>query len=182
MGSQRKLIEQLQRMMAQMIQPAIHTAQTEPPELTRLKGDASSFLDQVNSKDMRNLKTGTFWNMQPLADQNKQRDLLYNEGATGQAALGTAPAGLLALDKQNAADHAASDYGSNFENAVQGATANAKNTLLGIGQEADARNQGVLGPITNLTQFASTVKKPPSFLQSLISGGLSALPGILAAF
>jgi hypothetical protein len=182
MGSQKKLIEQLQRMMTQMIQPAITHAQTEPPELTRLKGDASSFLDQVNSKDMRNLQTGSFFNMEPLADLNRRRELNYNAGATGDAALGTAPAGLLQLDKQNAADHAASDYGANFQNAVQGATANAKNTLLGIGQEQDARNQGVLGPITNLTQFAATVKKPKSFLDSLISGGLSALPGILAAF
>lgn len=182
MGSQRKLIEQLQRMMTQMIQPAITAAQTEPPELTRLKGDANSFLDQVNSKDMRNLQTGSFWNMRPLADQNKQRDLLYNAGATGQAALGPAPGGLLALDKQNAADHAASDYGSNFQDALQGATANAKNTLLGIGQEQDARNQGVLGPISNLTQFAATVKKPPSFWGSLLQGGLTALPSILAAF
>jgi hypothetical protein len=117
-GIQRKLIEQLQRMMSQMIQPALTAAQTEPPELTPLKAM------QINSStaqlgDMRNIKTGTFWNMNPLADRTAKRSE-YNAGATGQAALGGAPAALLALDKQNAADHDGQDYNSNFQDRFAG--------------------------------------------------------------
>lgn len=182
MGNQRKLIEQMQRYLLNTIGPALDAARREPADYARLRSGATSLLDQIGTGDLRNVRTGDFWNMSSLADRTNRRNLLYDAGATGQAALGTAPSKLLSLNKMNADAHAERDYASEFQDEIEQQTSNARSTLEGLGQAEQNRNLGVLGPLTNLYNTASTQKKPKNFLESLLKGGLTALPGILKSF
>jgi len=160
-------------------------AAQESPYLTQLGKDATSFLDTVRGGDLRNLKMGTFWNMSPLADRQKQRNLLANSGATGQAALaGGGNASLMALDKANRDAEFEADYANDFQNAVIGQTNAAKDTIYGLGQLEQNRRTGAASNNANLLgmSFNAINNKPKGgFLSSLFGGAMSALPGVIGA-
>jgi len=185
-NSSKKLMQQMQQMISTMLQPAIQAQQQESPYLTRLGQDATGFLDQVKSGDLRGIKTGTFWNMDSLANRNKQRSLVANSAAQGQGALGTPNASLLALDRANRDAETEHDYNSEFQDQIGQQTANAKNALMGLGSAEEQRKAGVTGSLSGLfgqiQPYTSQQASKPSWWSSLLQSGLSAAPGIAASF
>lgn len=162
-------------------------AQQESPYLTGLGQDATKFLNQVQGvggpKDYSKFSPSSFWSMESLGDRSKQRDQILGGGATGDAALAGGHQAFLDLDKQNRNDEFVNDYGREFQDRVQGATANAKNTQLQLGQMEQDRRTGVASNVGNLFGMESQAynAKPAPLWQSLVLGGMQALPGIINA-
>lgn len=183
-----KLLQELQQYLMSSLQPTQNAAAQESPYLAQIGKDATGFLDQVQGtngpKDYRNFQPGSFWHMDSLANRAKQRDQLMGAGGQGDAALaGGGNQAFLDLDKQNRTDEFENNYGREFQDNVQGATANAKNTQYQLGQMEQDRRTGTASNIGNLfgTTTAAYNAQPKPLWQDLVLGGIQALPGIVGA-
>lgn len=178
-----QLLKQLYQYIYSNLARTQAAAAQESPYITRVGSDATNFLKQIDSKDYsQGFKPGTFWHLDPKADRTKQRDEIMNAGATGDAALaGGANTGFLALDKQNRQAEFDNNYSREFQDTVQQETGLAKDAQYQVGQLDQNRRMGAASDITGLmgTAFQAENAKPAPLWQSLVLGGVQALPGII---
>lgn len=179
-----QLLSTLNSYLQQNFAASQQAAATESPYLHQLGVDATDFLNQVKSGDLRNVKLGSYFNMDSLANQQKMRGMLSDSHATGQAALGgQGNATLLALDKQNRNDEFQHDYANEFQNAIQQGVGSANQTLAALGEAEQSRRTGSASNSAGLfgTAFSALSNKPKSPWSSILSGAMGALPSIISA-
>lgn len=165
------LMRQYQALIDQMRQPSPYEGQ--------INSELGSITNFLNSKDYRNLPTGVNIDLLGLSDQKRMQDML--RGTPN----GTAAKGVMAPIAQQQAEldnnQLARDWGGAYEQKI-GELSDRKDNLLGAlqGMYSNRMGAALQGQQNQLTNF---LNRPKGFnWSSLISGGLSALPGILAAF
>ena len=166
------LMAQYQALINQMRQPS--------PYESQINSELGSITNFLNSKDYRNLPTGVNIDLLGLSDQKRMQDMLRGSGPTGTAAKGAlAPALQQQADLDN--NQLARDWGGAYEQKV-GELMDRKDNLLGSLQGIYSNRMGAAlqGQQNQLTNF---LNRPKGFnWGSLVSGLISAAPGIMAAF
>jgi len=162
---------------------ALTAAQQRSPEEQLLSDQATGVLNWAKAGDYRQAPRGVFFNRMPVAQRQRQREMISNAASLGTSALGQPNANLLALDKANRDAEFDRDQAAQYEGDVANAVAGATGMAGNLAQADQNRRMGILGQTGNMfstiyqTNNQPQQKKTP-WWQSLLSGGLSALAAI----
>lgn len=178
-----QLLKELQTYLMGQLQSTAQAGETESPYLAALGKNALKYNDFLRGGDYNAPPPGTGLNMTPLATQERAAQLNNAPLAGGTTTAGQQPAGAYQLNHQDMQDKLASGYaGAKQQNIDQNAQGN-EGALLGLGGLEQNRRTGAAHNVENMlgTYFSAIAGKRPSFLSSLLKGGIAAAPGILAA-
>jgi hypothetical protein len=179
-----RLLSQLQQYLMQNIASATAAGEQESPYLASLGKEATGYEDFLRAGNYNDSPAGHQLNRTPLALMKRASDLNDNPltGQTQGRSM-TPSSGSYQLNNLDRQDKfAAASADARQQNVNQNADANT-GLLLGLGGLDDNRRVGAAHNVQNLlgTYFSMANNKKPSFLKRLVGGGLTALPGVLAA-